>query len=339
MRPLAVSLGFASALGLAWAPVEAAEPLVLLDLDRCDELDESEVRRVVAAELGAVPASASGDNVTHVTITCEALRILVRVEDPLSRKAVQRRFSVGLLDPRARGRFVSIAAAELVLASWAELQTNPTPAAEPEGPPPDPALQRAARRTVQERLESYEPSSRTWYELETPQDRPLRVVALASTRAFLGYAGTLYGGGARIGEERFRWLSWCGDLLLERGDVDVGQRMFSLQTVTAGGWLMGYLRSGMFTARLGPGLRLGVAQSAEQSGADGSPSLAPWGWPLAAASMSLAVGAFVLEVSGEAGYAVLPLGGGGDPAVLRDGWYSGQVGVGINFSDVGEGRK
>ncbi|MBM4362295.1 MAG: hypothetical protein FJ104_06415, partial [Deltaproteobacteria bacterium] len=132
-----------------------------------------------------------------------------------------------------------------------------------------------------------------------------------------------------------RWLSWAGDLLLERGEIDGGTRRFSLQTATVGGWLMGYVRWGPVTARLGPGLRLGFAQS---SGNEGSPSLVPWGWPLGAASVSVGVGVFVLEVAGEGGYAVLPLGRGGDPVVLREGWYSGQVGLGLNFSALGDGK-
>ena len=309
--------------GLTWAgwAAAAAGPPVLLELDRCDELNEVELRRIVAAELGAAPSDAGGPEVTRVTVRCSGPRVAIAVGDPLSRKAVQRSFDLGLADPRARARLVAIAATELVLASWAELRSNPHPHVEPEGERPSEGTTRAARALVAERYERYEPKAVRWYDAETPGDRMLRVMAVASARAFFLHPGTLWGGGVRVGEERFRFVSWAADLAVESGNVRSADTVFHVQTASGGGWLMAYLRGAPITARVGAGLRLGVA------GASGRSSLAPWGWPLGVACVSVRMGPAVLDLSGEAGYVALPVEGRGES--IRGTWFSGQVGLGF----------
>jgi hypothetical protein len=283
------------------------QPPVLLRLDKCDDLDEAEIRRITAAELGARPTDSGGADVTEVNVACDMSHVVIRVRDPLSRKAVQRSFNLGLSDPRARSRLVAIAATELVLASWAELQTNPKPHVEPDGPtPPQPSLQ-AARQIASEYATSYQPKLRTWYDADTPEDRSFRIVALASTRSFFGHPGTLWGGGVRVGEERFRFLSWSADLLLERGTIGSSQGLFDVSTTTLGGV---------------------AATTPRDAQSSTGPSLAPWGWPLGTASVSLRLAAaWVIDVSCEAGYVVLPIQGPSDKTI-SGGWYSAQFGIG-----------
>jgi hypothetical protein len=314
------------------APAHADEPpLVMLELSHCDELEETEVRRIVAAELGARAANIAGQDVTQITVRCEGTRVAIHVEDPLSRKAVQRSFDIGLSDPRARARLVAIAATELVLASWVELETNRHPHVEPTGAEASPAAKKAAREIAKDLLtEAYEPKIRNWYETETPKNRMLRLVPLFSARSFFDYKGTLWGGGVRIGEERFRFLSWAADVLLESGTIQGTDTDYQVTTGTLGATLFAYAHSGYLTGRIGAGLRTGFAGSTplRGGGPGGTSSLVPWGWPLGAASVTLLLArGFGLDLSGEGGYVVLPARGGG--ATLSGFWVSGQIGITI----------
>jgi hypothetical protein len=312
---------------LAWAPVALAKeaPPVSLALEECPHLSTPEIERIFAAELGAASTTTANPGVTEVTIVCSGVHVLVRVKDPLSRKTVQRSFDTSTFDPRATPRLVALAASELVLASWAELYSNPTPAVEPEGPVPSANATMAALSALRERtLLGGEVEPRPRPDPDEPDDRVLRLVALGSVRAFPGDSGALYGGGARLGEERFRLVAWALDTIIERGEVISrvgGQRIESTVTsATFGGSLLAYYSfQRVFTLRLGVGLRAGVVVA-------NKPSVAPWGWPLGVTIWSLRAGAFVLDVSGEAGYVAFPISRGGE---VRGYWLSGQVGVGM----------
>lgn len=148
------------------------EPLMLLELQHCDDLDETEVRRITAAELGAAAANERGPGVTEVTVSCEGARVIILVRNPLTMKGVQRSFDIRLSDPRSRSRLVAIASTELVLASWSELETNPKPHVEPEGAQSHEPAVKVARKLAKERVsaEAYEPHFRNWYDADTPED-------------------------------------------------------------------------------------------------------------------------------------------------------------------------
>ncbi|HEX7672258.1 MAG TPA: hypothetical protein VF395_21830 [Polyangiaceae bacterium] len=300
----------------------------MLELEGCDELDEAEVRRIVAAELGARSANIAGLNVTQITVKCAGTRVAIFVSDPLSRKSVQRSFDIGLSDPRARGRLVSIAATELVLASWVELETNRKLHVEPIGPAPAPDATIAAREIAKQLLaERYEPKARTWYDVETPHDRMLRFVPLVSTRKFFTHPGTLIGGGLRMGEERFRFLSWSADALFESGTVSQLGNYYDISTGTLGGMVLAYVGSRTVTARLGAGLRVGFANIAAAVGPSSGGALVPWGWPLAATSVTLRFTRyFGVDLGGEGGYVSLPGSSGGQP-LFSGFWFSGQAGL------------
>jgi hypothetical protein len=309
---------------LARAPEAAAEsPPVNVTLAACPNLKPAEVERIFAAELGSATLPVADPTVTEVTISCEGTRVIVRVKDPLSRKTVQRSFDTTNYDERARPRFVAIAASELVLASWAELYSNPTPTVEPEGPKPSPEDAVAARKALRElSFFSDEPEPRPEDPSE-PDERVLRVVGLASVRGFPEDDSALYGGGLRLGEERFRLIGWSLDTLIERGTVVAksgNERVPSEATsATIGGSLLAYYSyRKVITARLGVGLRAGVV-AAE------SLAVAPWGWPLGVSSITLRTGSFVVDFSGEGGYVQFPASGG----EVSGFWLSGQLGLGM----------
>ncbi|HVR18218.1 MAG TPA: hypothetical protein VMS65_00935 [Polyangiaceae bacterium] len=317
---------------LGWAPSASAEPPpVSLALEQCPHLSTAEVERIFSAELGS-PATIPGDpNVTEVTIVCEGERVLVRVKDPLSRKTVQRSFDTKTFDKKATPRLVALAASELVLASWAELYSNPTPTVQPVGPAPSPTEASAVRKTLRERSffagEPEGPSARP--DPEEAETRVLRLVALASVCTFpgepttpSGETTTLAGGGVRLGEERFRLVAWSLDTLIERGTVisHAGERVIptKVTSFTIGGSLLAYYTfRDTFTVRLGVGLRAGII-------AGDSPTVAPWGWPLGITTWTLRGERILLEVSGEGGYVSFPASGG----EVRGFWLSGQIGVG-----------
>lgn len=316
---------------LSWSRTAHADaPPVRVTVENCEAIDEAEVRRIVSAELGASPTN-NGNTVTEVIVSCEKSRVIVRVRDPLSRKTIQRSFDIALSDPKARSRLVALASSELILASWAELRLNPKLRVIPEGPEPNPKMIQAARETVDDY--KWEPKPRHWYEAETPKDRMARVVFLGSVRGFFDGTGTLGGGGVRIGEERFSAVSWSVDFLFETGKLRTQSAKYQVETGTLGAWLLLYKRWRFFTARVGGGLRLVAVSSTSLTPAtpEGSTTVAPWGWPLAATSMTFRLASsLVVDLSGEAGYAVLPVPSASDAGV-RGWWFSGQAGFGFPF--------
>jgi hypothetical protein len=337
LRRLAVSLS--CALWLTAVEARAAPDLpVKLLVGACPDLDEAEIRRIAAAELRAQPSAESGPNVLEIAVTCEGSRVLIRVQDPLSRKGVQRSFNLGLSDPKARSRLVAIAATELVLASWAELELGRPMTVAPEGGVPTDAEKRKAAEiaaalgiklappgqpAAKEAAVPYEPKERHWYDVETPADRMFRFSAVVSARKFFDQPGLLWGGGLRLGEERFRFISWAADILIESGTVGTGERTYQILTSTLGGSLLLWGRVGPITGRIGAGLRAGFAEVGGSAS-----SVAPWGWPLGTSSLSFRTNqGIVLDLVGEGGYVVLPAGSAGQPG-LRGGWFSGQIGIG-----------
>ena len=303
-------------LSLVGAPrVSADVPLVRLTLENCDHLDQAEVRRIFSAELGSSATDVGGPDVTEVTVACLGMHVRVRVQDPLSKKVVQRSFDPSSFDQRAESRLFAIAASELVLASWAELATNPAPVVAPEGVDPSTRATLAARAVVRDR------GAKLPAQGASPENGALRLVGLGSVRAFFDGEGALGGGGLRLGDDRFRLVSWTLDALVEHGEVEG----FGVTAFTFGGGILAHYRIEALTLRLGAGLRAGVVATTSDAGDSGS-ALAPWGWPLVVTAWTVRTGRFVTDLSGEAGYVVLPLPGPDD--VKRGGWFSAQLGFG-----------
>jgi hypothetical protein len=359
-------LGFA--LVVLWsAAARASGPPLLLGVTDCGELDEHEVRRLVVAELGAIPAEQQEPGVTLVAVRCGGLRVTIRVHDPLSRKDLERSFDAAPLDRRARARWIALAAAELVLSSWAEIELNPNPKVPPAGPESPAPVRRAAADAVRKRApvatapaaprnqaqrgnldQVRDPASVRDGEGSTPEGssrakaqvvkrqrelRLFRTVMMGSVRSFFDDRGKLWGGGLRVSEERFSRMSWSADLLLESGMLANGSREYEIRSGTVGAWVMAYGRSesavGLLTGRIGAGIRMGVIASSSGSGGRAANAVAPWGWPLATVSATLGR-TFLAELSLEAGYVVLPVGGVESGSNLRGGWVSAQFGIGLS---------
>jgi hypothetical protein len=315
-------------------------------------------------ELSAHLAQDVSSDVTRTIIECNGPRAVLRVGDPLSRKVVQRTIDLGSFEPKARGRLLALATAELVVASWTELETNPNPKVEPAGPPPHAKARAAARKVVQKRARLVPsvpesspspppsgaevppaepapqravgtPYSERWpdpqnWGIDSPSpERAFRVMAVASARSFFTHEGALWGGGLRLAEERFRTVGWSLDALLESGEINDSGARFLVTTTTFGAGINLYWRRQWFAARAGGGVRMGFASAENLDVPDvASSALTPWGWPLGSIGLSAyASRVAVVELLGEAGYVVLPVRGG-TPA-LRGPWFSVQLAVGV----------
>jgi hypothetical protein len=320
---------------------------VRLVLDGCEQLDERETRRAFQAEIGARLSDEAGPLVTEARAACTDSRVELSIVDPLTRKRVRRRIDLSSTAPRGRERLVALAMAELLVASWAELEVNPNPRVEPEGPSPPTAATRAARGVLADRrqaLASASEASRRPSRAETPPNEPpkppvydlsrvrnFRILAVVSARAFFAREGMLWGGGLRLGEERFRMVSWTLDSLIESGKLRGPSRAYLVDSATFGGTVAYFWRSRRVTARMGAGLRLGLIHStvaAPQESA-GRSSIGPWGWPQLVTSLSLFPGrGFAMELGAEVGYAVLAVSPGTNTG-LNGTWYSAHLGMGF----------
>jgi hypothetical protein len=111
-----------------------------------------------------------------VKATCRGALAALEVIDPTTGKSLGRTVALTEAAPNGRGRLLALAVAELVVASWSELQSNPEPRAPPATPLAPPAARAAARAAVTERA------------LE---------LAAAFDVHVLGSGDVLFGGGAR----------------------------------------------------------------------------------------------------------------------------------------------
>jgi hypothetical protein len=353
-----LALSALCALGFPNVALAQAELRVHVEVRDCGELSQPEIRRVLAAELNAQLAEEHSPDVTRIVIECRGARTVLRVGDPLTRKVVQRTIDLGSSDPPARGRLVALATAELVLASWTELESNPTPKVEPAGPPPPPAARAAARQVARRRTSAppnapaapplprnevpppaprrppgseppYDerwPDPQDWGIDDPSPDRGFRVVGLISARAFFAYEGILWGGGLRVGEERFKTVGWTLDALAESGEIDASGTDLRVDTATIGGGMNLYARSPAVIGRIGVGIRMGFARTQVDTLEAANASFAPWGWPLGSLGLTLRARRTVIELSGEGSYVALPVAPG---ASVQGGWFGIQVGIGV----------
>ena len=316
-----------------------AGPLVRLDIHDCDTFDPDEARRILEAELGADLVTWHSAGVTTIDLVCSGTTVQVNVNDPVTRKTVARRLNLSSAPDGSRARLVALATAELVVASWSELELIGAPSLEPVQPAPPREAISAAHRVVRERQLDQAPSGAPLRDVSDiprgrrPRYTTRRLLPVVSARGFVNHEGLLWGGGARYGEERNRVFSWAFDGLVESGTIqDGGANQYEVVTSTVGG-LVAFSRVWRYLAvRGGVGLRLGMSRTARvDTEGESHSTVAPWGWPLLSASTDLHMGPhWLLELGGEAGYVVLPVSGGitESASALQGTWLSFQTGLG-----------
>jgi hypothetical protein len=137
----------------------------------------------------------------------------------------------------------------------------------------------------------------------------------------------LVGGGLRIGEDRGSPVSWSADALFETGRLRADQQ-FDVYTATVGGYILIYGIEGPFTGRIGAGLRGGMAAASTSTGSSAT-SLAPWGWPLAAVSLSVRLADWLMfDLSAEGSYVRIPAHDT-EQRMIRGAWIAGQGGFAV----------
>jgi hypothetical protein len=118
------------------AQVEGPRPPVVVELDRCDEDLAAEVRRIVGVELRAavVDSAGSGEVATRVAATCRGSTVDLRLSDGATARRLERAVELSEAAPTDRARLLALAVAELVVASWHEIESETPPAAKPSPP-------------------------------------------------------------------------------------------------------------------------------------------------------------------------------------------------------------
>jgi hypothetical protein len=314
-------------LSVAESPAQAGDQLqVSFDPGSCArDYDGPAMRRAFAFELATSSAdaelvSSAGDAaVTRIALACEGEVAELTIEDPVTGKSLKRRIQVATTAASARPRLLALAAHELLVASWIELQVA-APKPETAGPVATAGTRARARRVARRVLPG--PS----WALET------------SALGAIGYDGDLLAGaGVRVTVDT-RWrFGGSADFVAERrneridgfGDVEVTSSTAALAAHL--GWQFGRFRS-----RLAAGARVGTATMAGDADAGASVVASSVSGlvasPLARLDLSLAVvGPVTVTTSIEAGVHLLPVRGtvDGMRRTSVDGsWLRGQLAAG-----------
>ena len=312
-----------------WAQVGPPLKLALLG---CRKLDEGEVGRILEAELGARLSAGNLPETTEVAVECLGSSVVLKVRDPITRKGLSRLISLEKEKPEAHARLVALAATELVLASWSELEFNPKPRVEPEGPVLPPELPAAALQTVQEKrisrgLTTQQPVARSRRPVEPPASE-LRLAALASLRKFLDNSGVLFGGGFRLGEDLANLVSWSVDGIAEAGDLD----SMYVQTTSIGAGILFFQRWQVLTGRIGGGLQLAATATQARGTPDRKPQyvVTPIGWPMLMSSLTVRLGMRAISELSVIGSYSVPISGPNEgQKAMRGPWCAMNFGLGV----------
>jgi hypothetical protein len=127
-------------------------PRVSIGIAGCDPALAREAQRIAAIELRATLVESAPDaTVTQVTAACRDTGAALEVIDPTTGKSLGRTVALTEAAPNGRARLLALAIAELVAASWSELQSNPRPQAPAATPLAPYAAREAARAAVADR--------------------------------------------------------------------------------------------------------------------------------------------------------------------------------------------
>jgi len=303
---------------------------VSVDLANCPDVEAPEVERILGVELGAPLAPKDSKGSTLVVVQCREATASLAVDDPITKKTLQRTLDLSSFPANARSRFLAIAIAEFVSTSWTELESNPQPSVPTAGPPAPPAARKAARKIIRERRETAVAPS-------TPAPKP-RLDAAWVVRGYLEHSPALIGGALRTSQD-FSLIDWrleCVALSGQSNEVGLGT---ILTTVLDAGFGLGFHgRVSPFVIGGGLGVRGGVARLTGEprtkeihAGTFDAPWLGVFGFGRATATL---VPHLSLELLVETGYTIVPVGGlvDGQRLVSVDGvWVASALGVGVPF--------
>jgi len=233
---------------------------VSISVDRCEPRIADEVGRIAAIELHAERVESTDPDVTRIDVTCESLDVVaLHVSDPLTSKDVARKVSVAGIDERARARTIALAVAELVSASWVELETTPEPKVQP----------------IPERVVIHERPAKPHAKIAPAKHEPSPPVvfrAAASARVFFESRELLVGGGAAIEPWISRTIALHFDGFVEHGTAtrvpgDVSIDTASTSAAIGLGASFGDVRlTGMLGVRAGYARLVGLSKTQNVQG-------------------------------------------------------------------------
>lgn len=299
----------------------ASAPVELEVSASCEAVDAVEAQRVFALELRSGPR-AERRWVTRVRVECDGLLIRLRVEDPVSRKALERSADFGRVAQGVRSRMLGLTAAELVVTSWTELVIAAPPSVEPAAPAPPAQLREDAAATAAEHLS------------ERPHSRLLAEVVMN-----LPFGGPLlfWGGGLRWSWERFEVFGLEFDLRLERAHAAFALGEVFVNRATLGVGLHARASLGPFQLRMLSVLRGGpvelVGAPAPGTTARAGSGIGPWLGLALGGAAAIHAGPVWLELGLEAGaplVGVVGLVAGADTVRVNGFWFGAHVGLGFS---------
>lgn len=253
--------------------------------------------------------------VTRVIATCERAEARLDVNDPTTGKSLQRTVELAEAPWNDRGRLLALAIAELVAASWSELETNPTPKALAATTLAPYSAREAARVAV--------------------AGRAVEAAAVFDTH-LLSSGDALFGGGARVAVWFSPRLFLSADALADYGVLDRPAGTVTVIMPSASAALgFSRRRDAWLRPAVTAGLRAGyvwmngaaggpAATGTKEQGAWLGPELTlqvgGWAYARVHPVLSLSTGIHLIGVRGTVG------GGGGD--VDATGWWAtGSAGI------------
>lgn len=342
----AAALGLLLAAQPAWAEPRAAPP-VHLQLDGCVEA-QAAVRRLFLIESDArlVPAAEAG--ATAVSARCPegGGPLELRVDDPLTGKSLRRGIDLAAARPRARPRLLALALAELLFASWTELELQPTPALPPTLPPEAPAPAPPPPRptpAAADAADAAREAARAVLRRRVPglARSGLRLTARGAGQLFVQGGALLAGAAMQLGGDHGRRLGWSFDAAYLTARTSGSLGTLSTDAINGGLSLLfqhgidrGALRLGL---RAGGGLRAGAVRlsgvPASGARAEGASFWAAQVGPTGVLSGSLGLPRrLVLDLQIEGGYLLTPAYGlidGAQAVALAGPWLGLQLGIGV----------
>ena len=245
------------------------------------------------------------------------------MDDAVTGKSLWRSIELHQADPAVRARLLSLALAELLFASWAELLVTPEPAVPAAASTASAAARQATSVQVERKL---------------PRPLPLLGVQLSGLGAALiqlGDPSVAFGGGVRVtGDHRYH-LGWDLDVLFHHGDTATALGTITRDLISTRATLQFHHRVPYLTLRMGLGGRLGAARLAGEAtdpkAVRGEALWGPWGGPLLALGLSAAAARVRLDLSVETGYVISPVGArvnGVRAAAVEGTWVGVQLGLG-----------
>lgn len=222
---------------LLLALVLAASPVEVV-VDPCVGVSATEVQRIATVELSS---SRNSTAPVRARLSCHDGTVEVRVDDAITQKALLREIDLKPLAESTRARYVALAIAELVAASWSELLL-PKPRVAPVGPPPSEAERAAA--------------------IETLPTHRFKLLTAATGRAFLKPHLWLIGAALRLEYTAPGRLGLAFDFAGEHGSVPAEAGTIRVDTLGGAAFLTWATPQKLIAATVGAGGRAGGARLA-----------------------------------------------------------------------------